>query len=481
MTRKGRTILFIFLLILFLLAAFLTVCYSLGWRFDWGAKKIVQPGIFYLKVWPKSVQIYLDGKSKKKTDFFFGSALIENLLPKKYDIEIKKEGFHDWRKTLEIKERQVTEAKNIVLIPENPDFKIITKGVKDFFFSPDEKKIILKEEEVNSGKTIWSLKLFEIDKNVKSQLINERDISKKESVQLLGLKFSPDSKKILLELGLKENIIYYLLEIDKAPSILTPLDFLGPEVEEVYFNPKNPQKLLALLTPIKEESALASPDGKISEELSEIDLVNKKISPPLLKNVISCLILDNDIYYFDTLGFIYKTNFSFNPGDKLNIIPFPLKKETKYEITASNSHIFLEENDILYIFDEGKKSFQKIFEPVKNFKFSPDSKKLLYFNDYEIWILFLEKITDSPQKEAGDQLFLTRFSEKIDEVFWYTNHYFIFNTGGKIKIAEIDDRDKINIVDLTNLKEPKIFWNQNNKKLYLLSEENLYTSEKLVP
>ncbi len=118
---------------------------------------------------------------------------------------------------------------------------------------PDEKKIILEEEEVNSGKTIWSLKLFEIDKNVKSQLINERNISKKESVQLLGLKFSPDSKKILLELGLKENIIYYLLEIDKAPSILTPLDFLGPEVEEVYFNPQNPKKLLALLASIKEE------------------------------------------------------------------------------------------------------------------------------------------------------------------------------------------------------------------------------------
>ncbi len=139
----------------------------------------------------------------------------------------------------------------------------------------------------------------------------------------------------------------------------------------------------------------------------------------------------------------------------------------------------LEENDILYIFNGNKKSFQKLFEPVKNFKFSPDSQKLVYFNDYEIWVLFLEKKYDQPQKEAEEQLFITRFSEKIDEVFWYTNHYLIFNTGDKIKIAEIDDRDRINTVDLTEFKEPKIFW--GNKKLYILSEENLYVSEELTP
>jgi hypothetical protein len=44
---------------------------------------------------------------------------------------------------------------------------------------------------------------------------------------------------------------------------------------------------------------------------------------------------------------------------------------------------------------------------------------------------------------------------------------------------EIDERDKINIYDLAEFKEPKIFF--NDKKLYLLSEENLYASEPLTP
>jgi len=490
MTRKTKNILFLILLILFLTAAPLTVFYSLGWRFDWKTKRAIQPGVFYFKVWPKNVQIYLDGELKEKTDFFFGSVLIENLLSKKYDVEIKKEEFHIWKKTLEIKKGEVTEAKNIVLIPENPNFTVMIKKTKDFFFSPDGKKIILREEDDKNQS--WALKLFELDKNVKSHLIDERDISKGEvhpvrdsenggetqtkgisnGVQLFNLKFSPNSKTVLLKVQTKENLIYYLLEIDKTPAVLTSLDFLNSSAEEVYFNPENPRKLFTLLPPTAET-------GKGGGELNEVDLVDQKISLTPLKDIISCSIFNESIYYLNSSGFLFNTDLSFNQEERLNIIAFPLKKKAKYKITASNSKILLEEDDTLYIFNRDKKSFQKFFESVKNFKFSSDSKKLVYFNDYEIWVLFLEKKYGQPQKEAGEQLFITRFSEKIDNVFWYTDHYLIFNAGDKLKIAEIDDRDKINIVDLAEFKNPEIFW--ANKKLYVLSEENLYVSVELTP
>jgi len=454
MTYRTRRILFLSLLILFLVTATLTVFYSLGWRFDWRTKKIIQPGIFYFKVWPRSVEIYIDGELKEKTDFFFGSTLVENLLAKEYKIEIKKEGFHTWEKILEIRKREVTEAKNIVLIPENPNFRIITSEVDDFFFSPDEKKIILK----SPG---WSLKLFEIDKNVKSHLIDESNVSKNE-VELFDLKFSPDSSKVLLKLGSKGKINYYLLDIDESPAVLSSLDSLGSP-EKLYFSPKNSKKLFAF----KEK------------ELYELNLSTEEISSPILENIIALEIYYNDIYYLDDSGFIFKNNASFNQEEKLNIIPFSIKEKAEYEITLFNSYLFLQENNVLYVFDGGKKSFEKFFEPIKDFKLSYDSQKMAYLNNYEVWILFLQKKHEQPQKEAGEKLFITRFSEKIDDLFWYTNHYLIFNSGDKIKVAEIDDRDRINITDLAEFKEPKIFW--SNKKLYILSEENLYVSEELTP
>ena len=457
MTHKTRNILFITLFILFLIIAPVTVFYSLGWRFNWETKKIVQTGVIYFKIWPKNVQVYLNGEFKKKTDIFFSSAHIDNLLPGQYEIEIKKDGYYDWKKTLEIKKREVTEGRNIILIPKNPNFNLLSEQIKDFFFSPDGKKAILKQEE----NEIWSLKLFDLNRNVKSQLINETNISKEE-IEIMDLKFSPDSKDILLKLGLKENIYYYILETDSSPAKLTKIDFLD-SVDQIYFHPADSQRLF-----ISQKTTL-----------NEVDLVNKEIFPPLLKDIAAFSISGNNIYYIDDSGVIIKTDLSGEKKEKLNILPFDLKKETKYEISILASQIFIKESEALYIFDENQKSFKKFFEPIKDLKLSPDFRKIVYFNDYEIYVLFLEKQYDQPTKEAGEQLFITRFSEKINDIFWYTDYYLIFNLGDKIKVAEIDERDKINIYDLAEFKDPKIFF--SDKKLYILSEENLYVSEDLTP
>jgi len=64
-------------------------------------------------------------------------------------------------------------------------------------------------------------------------------------------------------------------------------------------------------------------------------------------------------------------------------------------------------------------------------------------------------------------LFLTRFSEKIGRIFWLTNDYLIFNVGDKIKIAEIDSRDQLNVIDLAEFNSPQIFWSQKDGKLYV--------------
>jgi len=418
MTKKTRTILFLICLFLFFLIAPSVIFYSQGYRVDINSKKITQTGGLFLKVIPKQVEVFIDGKLKKKTDFFFGSALIENLLPKKYKIQIKKEGYYPWEKNLEIKEKEVTEAKNIVLIPENPNFGILTEGIKDFWFSPDERKIILSED-YEQG---WALKLYDLEKNVKSHLIEEKDIFP-GGVDLLELEFSPDSKEISLEVGMKEQIKHFTLEIDKIPPTLA-------ESEE----------------PL-----------------------------PPFENALTYKALGQDIYYLNNLGHLFKNE------EKLTEKPFPVKLETEYALEIFPGFVFLHEGQILYQFNPDSKSFEKFFEPIKDLKISPDHKKVVYFSDYEIWILFLKEISNQPQRKAGDKLFLIRLSEQIKDCFWLNSDYLIFNAANKIKIAEIDDRDRINVVDVAEVENPKIFWNKNDKKLYILSNGNLSQSGKLLP
>jgi hypothetical protein len=145
MDKKVKNILILIFVVIFLIATPLIIIYSQGYRFDFESKKFVKTGGFYFKTHPTSCEVYLDGKLNKKTDFLFGAAFIKDLLPKKYDVKIKKAGFFPWEKTLEVKEGFVTEAKSIILFPQNPNFLVFLSGIEDYFFSPDEKKIVLKK------------------------------------------------------------------------------------------------------------------------------------------------------------------------------------------------------------------------------------------------------------------------------------------------------------------------------------------------
>lgn len=423
MTRKTRTILFIILFFLFILLAPAAVLYSQGYRFDFGEKKFSQTGGLFLKILPRQAEIYLDGKLKKKTDFFFGSALIENLLPGKYEIKVKKQGFHSWTKTLELKEKQVTDAKNIVLFPENPEFEILSSNVINFWFSPDQKKIILQEREQQG----WSLKLYEIENKVKSRLVDERSISI-NPVDLLSLSFTKDPNEITLTAGLGEEVRYFSLKLNRTPFILI------------------------------------------------------ETAPPSFpsKNIVVLKEIGADIFYFTNSGHLFKND------EKLTQTPLTFLAETKYELEVFQDNIFLLEGKNLYQFEAETQSLEKIFDNTQNIKIAPDNKKLVYFSEREIWILFLKETNGSQQKQPGDKVLLLRLSEEIDDVFWLSSHYLVFNTGNFIKITETDERDGMNIVDLkppttTNGGGLEIFWNSFDKKLYILSKGNLYFSTSLLP
>lgn len=162
-----RLIFFIFIIIFITLTPLLIFYYS-GYQWDWRKNKIIKTGAFLIETNPKNALIYLNGKlQKKKTP-----ALINNLLPDEYLIEIKRQGYHTWRKILNVESKQVTFAQNIELFLKDvnlhrfsaqtnadqlyPKIHQITETAADFFekreikpkdikaysLSPDKEKIL---------------------------------------------------------------------------------------------------------------------------------------------------------------------------------------------------------------------------------------------------------------------------------------------------------------------------------------------------
>ena len=468
MKKRTRTTLFLFCLFLFFLIAPLIILYSQGYRIDLESKKIIRTGGFYFKVWPEGAQIFLDGKLKKKTNFLSNNVYIDNLLPKEYKVEIKKEGFCTWQKNLEIKENLVSEFNNIILIPENTKYENLAQNIESFFFSPDGKKIVLKENDA----TGWNLKIIELDKNLKSNLFSGFPSIE---IEFLDLKFSQDSKRILLSTKEKEKVDYWILELqspiqEKTPADLISLNFLGIKANDISFNPGDPQRIFFTKELLEEN------------DLFEADFIKKEVGlKPIIKNLVTYELSEGNIFWISKNGFLSKTNFTGEIEERLNFEPFPIKEGKKYQIFIRLPFIFLKEDGTLYILNPESRVSEKLSDSSIGEKFSPDWRKMVYFNNYEIWVLFLEKNEDQPKRELLERQFLTRSSEKIDQVLWLDSNYVVFNIGKKVKISEIDNRDKINFCDFSEFKSPEIFFNQFDKKLYILSEENLFSSEKLLP
>ena len=95
-------------------------------------------------------------------------------------------------------------------------------------------------------------------------------------------------------------------------------------------------------------------------------------------------------------------------------------------------------------------------------------------------IIYLDNITDQPKKSYGESSFLTRFSETIKGVDWLTDHYLILSVGDSIKIIETDDRDQINLVDFAILPDHKSIFDQYSKRIYVISNNNLFVSRIII-
>ncbi len=130
--------------------------------------------------------------------------------------------------------------------------------------------VVLQETNASTSQ-MWSLKLFDLDKNLKSQLINENNISK-SGADLLDVQFSDNPNILSLKTAVNEQTKYYSLDISKTTPLLTL------------------QKAATTSASI---------------------VAQKKIG--------------NDSYYLDNKGFLFEN------GNKVTSQSFPVKQETDAE------------------------------------------------------------------------------------------------------------------------------------------------------
>lgn len=182
-----------------------------------------------------------------------------------------------------------------------------------------------------------------------------------------------------------------------------------------------------------------------------------------------------DIFYVDrTNSILYRRDFGGFIKEQLSKESLP--KET-YKVSASTNgrYLALSENNDLFLLNKDTGIFDKIYNQVKNAKFSSDNKKILIQTANELWVLYLEDILIQPYKKAGGQELITRYSRPITQAIFYPdNEHIAFVVDNQIKIIELDGRDRRNSVDFISAPSPQIYFDEPNSYFYYLTQNELF-------
>lgn len=399
MTKTKRRILYLSLIIVFLVIAPFLILYASGYNFEFLEKKIIKTGLLVINSEPRGADIYLNQYfSKKRTP-----ERLANLRPGEYTVEVKKTGYQTWQKKLQVFANYSTFADEIVLFKKTPKVDLLLEGNTQIVKSSPEKPILA--------------------------LLT----SKGEEKQILIVNSENKTKKII-----KENI----------EAEVKNMEWLENELL-VTLNNKNTNDFLIINTDYPEESLLSEITiqrfdkvkqgaykiyyGLSTDIIYEIDLFDKKIEAVSQRKALDFIAKEQKIFYLSPLD------------ESTELIQFDISQKNEEVIDQLPGQEFefynLGED---YFIIKGKDAFRlykndnntpkyTIPNKIIGAHLSQDKKKLLYFNEHELWLY------DFEEKEGE---LLTRFSQEIKEVLFYPgDNYVIYNLNNSIYVIECDGRD----------------------------------------
>lgn len=183
--------------------AAIAVLFTKGYTFSTKQGGILGTGIIAVTSTPTGASVYVDGHLTTATD-----TTIQSLSPKTYTIKITKEGFIPWEKKVEVKEGLVTDIK-ATLFPALPTLYPLTyNGATNPTISPDGQNLAFgvpaasesAATRTKAGVWIWTMSETPIAFARGAQPHQIVASTPSLDFSKATLKFSPDSKQVLVTL-----------------------------------------------------------------------------------------------------------------------------------------------------------------------------------------------------------------------------------------------------------------------------------------
>lgn len=283
--QKINLIIFIAATIFVIIGTYFTIRWAKGYRpTKHGLTKAT--GLLAANSFPKGAQVYINNHLTTATDDTI------NLTPGQYQIKIKKDGYHTWKKTLTIEKELVTQT-NATLFPTTPSLTPLTyTGAIHPTPSPDGNKIVFTVASA-SASTKNGLYVQDLSSNPLSLNHSARQIARNTpdfNFNQATFTWSPDSSQIIASFPNKTNL---LLEADKfndansfkdvtylLPSIFTDWEREIAQTEKTKLK-DFPKFILKVATESAQNVFVSPNDEKILYQATKEITIPDKLIPPV--------------------------------------------------------------------------------------------------------------------------------------------------------------------------------------------------------
>lgn len=422
-----RRLIYIFFIIVFLVASPLVILYTMGYRYNFGKQRIQKTGIIKITSLPRGAEIYLNGTKYEKTAT---PAKIEYVLPGDYEIKLIKDGYFEWQKKLSVYENGTTFAEKIMLWKKSEAETISTSTIIDSLTSPDNNFIISITQ---TGEIILT--------DINSGLVGEISGGKNTIIgqiknyhQFTLQEFSGDSRYLLLKAETNKQKDYFVL--DTVIKKYQKID--SGDYNSIKWNQQN-------------NELYAISDNK----LLRFNLNNGQATIYLNKISINDFLLAGRSFYVINKGLLSEYNLK---GEKIkDIASIECLNNCQLKTITNNKAIIIDNNKLtMELVDLDSK--------IKNIKINAqkidwlDSSSVMLYGDYEIFIF------DSNKNEPE---LITRLGNKIKYAIWHPKgRHLILSFDDKIKIMELDNRELRNVIDIKEASADFLISDRAGKNIF---------------
>ncbi|MEK7181852.1 MAG: hypothetical protein AAB708_01865, partial [Patescibacteria group bacterium] len=449
--QKLRPFIFWLFCGLFFLTVTSVILYAFGYRFSLDRGIFIYTGSVTIKANPQDIQISVDNEvvPKKRLGLLNNSFHIAGLTPGEHFIEVTAPSYNTWQKKVVVESGRSTEFWNVLLSKNDPALETLPKTAfaTRLFPSPrnNEMAIVKKngteltvditDTRDGSGEQIFSLQ--------NADLLPEGEGN---------IEWSPDGSFLLIPLLENKEYRYFL--VDRKTKEAKLLDVLNQNTNTSKYPRWDPAA----------RDFLFYING---QALFHIDTVNP-LAPPLLtkENIRAYDISSSSIYYLSQEnGIVYRAPADNQESGAIQITtePIALDPDGTYTLIVYDEKrlaLFERKKGQLFVFNNaaetGPVGLKELLPSgVKGMQFSDDGKKLLYFTDNEISTYFLREWEVQPIREPDTTTQIARFSTPIKNVQWTKDYeHVLFSLNGNVKIIELDNRDRRNLLDLITFPTP---------------------------